>query len=488
MSVKIVYEDLAVGADEAATVMSGDAQALSDLAELPFGLTAGKVATGEQGGWILSRSYRLFRTQKAAFWSTAMSGSDGRFSTAPTITITFDGVFTSLGIALVFDEPTNDWCNEVELTWYRGSTVLHHQTFYPDSVTYFCEATVESYDKIVIAINATKLPYRYARLSRVIFGIERVFNQAELRKVHLIQQVNLISDEVSVNTMDFSLNSLSGLDYIFQTRQPLLAYDDDSLVGVFYIKSAKQRTGNLYDIDSQDAIGVLDEEKISAKMYNAAPLEDALAEIIGDAFEVDIDTALSGATVTGYVPAGTRRQALHVVAFGAMALVDTSGTDKIRVFPARNSNPSVIPQNRIYVGGNVETETPLTTIRVMAHSYSTTGSGSDTIEVDGVTYYHTATVTEIDNPLVSALDKRRVVEISSATTVTPANVSAIAQMVFDYYMRYNKHTAKIVMQGERPGDYVSTVVPWLDTVTGNITRMDITLSGFAAAEIEVIGS
>ena len=43
------------------------------------------------------------------------------------------------------------------------------------------------------------------------------------------------------------------------------------------------------------------------------------------------------------------------------------------------------------------------------------------------------------------------------------------------------------MSKERPGDRVAIPTPWGTVVKGQIARMDITLSGIAAADCEIIG-
>ena len=55
-------------------------------------------------------------------------------------------------------------------------------------------------------------------------------------------------------------------------------------------------------------------------------------------------------------------------------------------------------------------------------------------------------------------------------------------------MRRQRHSARIVMDGETPGDYVNTTTPWGSTITGTITSMAIRLSGIAAADCKIVGT
>ena len=54
MGVKLIYKDVALGADEDAAVTTSSAESFSDVARLPFGVETPAIATGELNGWGLS--------------------------------------------------------------------------------------------------------------------------------------------------------------------------------------------------------------------------------------------------------------------------------------------------------------------------------------------------------------------------------------------------------------------------------------------------
>lgn len=486
MSVKIIYKDAAIGAEEKSVIYTNDATEFSEPALLPFGVETEAIATLEPNQWL--PGYDIFDNQTIAFWSTAMSGDAGEFAAPPLLKIDMNGQYTSPGIQLQFDPSTGNYCSSVTIRWYRGEQLLDEVTFEPDKPVYFCRNTVIAYSGLEIQLNATNLPHRYARLSQILFGIIRQFERDELRSVKITLQASIISTEAAINTLDFELNSKSDVEFIFQKKQPVFAYDGDDLVCVFYINDSFRRGQNLYNVSTIDAIGVLDEEPFPATIYTDYPAKQLLEDIINGSFELEMESSLESAVVSGYIPDCTRREALHHVVFAICAMIDTSGGYKIWVFRPPTANPKVIPPSRTYTGGSVSTAAIVTEVRVTAHTYSTSGDGSDVVEVDGVRYYHTESVTSISNPEAIVNDKRNVVEIKDATLVSPSNVAAVAQNVYDYYMRRNKHSVRIVMDGERPGDYVTTTTPWGGIVTGNISAMGIVLSGIAAAQCEVIGA
>lgn len=487
MSVRIVYQDIAAGAEEDAAVTTQDAAALSHPEILPFGTEHAPIATLEPNGWLLDGSRELLADQPIGFWSEAMSGPDGRFQAPPEVVIDFDARYTSPGISLTFDRAGGDYCSGVTIQWYQGGVKLCEGSFAPDGPEYFCARTVVAFDRVAIRLTATAAPYRYAKLSRILFGVFREFGLDELRSVRVTQEVSMISDRVAVNTLDFTLDSDSDVEYLFQAKQPASAYDGDTLIGVWYIDTSVRRQHGLYDVSCIDAIGVLDEDMFPGGIYSAYPAEALLEDILGGHFELELDAALKGAVVTGYLPACSRREALQQAAFALCAMADTSGSEAVRVYRDREATPRKIPEGRIYTGGSVDRSAVVTAVRVAAHSYSIDGPGTDTIEVGGVVYHHSVETVTIANPNTTPSDKPNVVDVSSATLVGPHNVAAVAQHLYNHYMRRDTQRVKIVMQGEKPGDHIAAGTPWGTVMNGYLRSMQIVLSGIAAAECEVVG-
>lgn len=486
MSARLVYKDIAPGADVDANVTTTSAQGFCNPALLPFDTPMPKIATLEPDMWLLGGGYQVFHGQDIPFWSTAMSDENGVFASPPALEVSFNEQYTTLGISLRFSPDTGDYCTSLTIQWYQGATLLATQDYTPTSTAYFCARTVTAFDRVVIFFNATNKPQRYARVSQILFGIVREFGPDEFSSVQILQELDLISAELPVNTLEWRLVSRSDIEYIFQLKQPVEAYSGTNFVGVFYITGARRTSSNAYEVSCQDALGVLDGSGFNAAIFtnqNAI----TLLQTIADGFVLEIDSAFTGATVMGLIPDCTGREAFQQVLFAIGAVCTTAGSRGIRVFPAPENSPAEIPDDRIYVGGSVDTEAIVTAVKVVAHTY-TPGSGStgdDVIEVGGTKYVHTMTATTIINPNVTATDKQNVVSVEDATLVNPANVAAVAQRVYDYYLRRDTLNERIVVKGEHPGDYVTASTPWDTTVTGNIISMSTVLSNITAADIKV---
>lgn len=98
MSVKVVYEDVAVGAADAAQAASGGAQSFSDIPALMHSSSPMLISTNELNQWILDGTRKIRTNETVAFWSTAQSKADCTFDTNPTLTVTLDGTYSSPGI------------------------------------------------------------------------------------------------------------------------------------------------------------------------------------------------------------------------------------------------------------------------------------------------------------------------------------------------------------------------------------------------------
>ena len=487
MSCKLVYQDIAVGAAADASVAASGVDSKSDVSKLPTGVIHPDFATLELNKWGGSGSKKVYNGQDIALVSTAMSGADCTFATPPSLTISFDSNYTTLGISFRFATNSVDYTSSLTLAWYQGATLLDQKTFYPDGPSFFCENTVTAFSKIVVTINATNLPGRYARMEQILFGVVREFGVGEIGNVDILQETDLISAELSINTMDWKLQSKTDVDYIFQLKQPISVYNGSNLLGVFYVDDQVKRTDTkIYEIPCCDAIGVLDGGTFSATMYAGKNAVTALTEIVNGAFELDIDSSFSSATLTGYIPDCSRRAAFQQVVFALGAVVSTAGSGKIKVFPVP-STLSEIPTSRVYEKGSVTQDAIVTAVVVTYHTY-TAGSGSsgdDVITVGGTKYVHTTGTVTITNPNVTASDKPNVKTVEEATLVNASNASAVANRIYNYYNRRKTTSSKIMVSTEEPADHIS-IPTTFGTLDGNIESMKIKLSNTTAASVEIL--
>lgn len=485
MSVRLVYEDIAVGAAEDATVAATGKTAQSDLTLIPEDNTFPNYATLETNLFALDGSLELYNEETVAYWSEALSDDNGAFSTPPAMTLTFTQNYTTTGITLKFSG--DSYPANVNIKWYRGATQLDDKTFIPDALTYFCENNVEAYNKIVITFNAMSLPNRRLKISSVIFGVRRTFDRYELSAGSTIiqQEIDPTGRELPADTLDFEIRAKEQVEYIFQRRQPIYAYDGERLLGMFFIDESNRVSSTVYDITAVDSIGVLGDDPFPDARYAEANALSVAQSICGE-FEVDMDASLQNQSISGVIVGATRRSALQLLCFRLNAVADTAGSDKIKIFPIDMTSPSEIPKNRARIGGAVKSGAKVTAVTVTAHSYSTSGSG-DYVEINGTRYYDTKTTYTITDPTITAADVQNVVEVSDCTLIDPASLQAVTQNLYNFTRLIDEHDVAFRVESETVGDYVSAYSPWGTLLPGVYASARLVLSGITVANAKIMG-
>ena len=481
---EILYKDVAPGSDDSAFVTTNGAQGFANVEKLPFGVGApGPVISLEKNYWKLDGAFTHHEHQPVSFWSSTMSGADGTFESPPVITVTFDQQFSSLGITLKFDTAAGDYCSSVSIQWYQGGTEKASAQYTPDSTSYFCEQKVTSYNKVVITLHTTNKPYRYAKLEQILFGLHRKFDMTELRDVAITNESSLISSELPISTMKWTLDSRADVDFMFQLKQPVEVRNDGSLIGVYYIDGYSRSAQSIYSIDCYDAWGVLDESPFAGGIYTDYSASALLSNIINGDFPLTIE--VEDVSLTGIIQPCTRREAAQQVLFAWGVCASTDGRDGIRVF-SLNNTAAEIGRNRTFVGVSVDTAAIVTEVRLSAHTYAQDSNGS--IEIDGVKYSDTETIFTVTNPNVTASDKQNVIEVKDATLVSPTIGQAAAQRLYDYYSRRNTNKSRFVWKGGHLGDCATQPNNWGSTNTGHLAKMEIKLSNTVVASCEAIGT
>ena len=477
----VLYKDIAPGAAEAAVISTEDVLGFCSPALLTEGSPVPPIATLEWGYWGLTGQHVSLENQAPAFWSDKISRQDGTFEDPPVIDITFSEQFSSLGITLLFDTAAEEYCNLVHVDWYRQDTLLASADFAPNTSTYYCQKKVIGYSRIVITLNSTWLPSRYAKLEQIIFGTYRPFGMSELREASVINEMNPIAMELPISSFNWTLKSWEDVEYMFQLKQPVEVRNNDSLIGVYYIDSSKRSAKSVYQITCSDALGVLDSDNFTGGIYQDYSAKQLLQDIVGDDFLLTFE--LEDKVLAGVILPSTKREAIQQVLFAWGACASTDGITGIRFFSLPGV-PEIIGENRVFRGATAETAAIVTEVQVTAHTYTQAENGG--IDIGGIQYNDTKTVYTVTNPNVTASDKRNVVTVENATLISPSIGAETAQRVYEFYLRRNTHHSKIVWDGENLGDCVTIPTPWESTETGNILKTEMKLSNTVVSNCEVL--
>lgn len=493
MSARLVYKDIAVGADEGANVTAPQAESFADTTELLNSTKAAPaIATLEANGWGLSHDYEVLNAQPIAFWSTARSGADCLFTAPPTISAQLAGVFTATGLTVRFAAGSMDFCKRVAVVWSLNGVTVASGEYIAESPTLVINRSVTAFDKISLTFNETNLPERRCKIDSIIIGVIREFEAAELKKLSVIQEVDLISKTVPSNVLDAHIHPNDDIEYIFQRKQPVDAYDGNTLIGVYYIETGKRTGLRDYSISCSDIIGLLEYiTQDGGIWFEDTPLTDILTAIFGDTVRFDIDPAFANSTLRGYIEAGTTmRSALQQIAFALGAVVDTSGSDKVRLFPLPTGTAESIPAAKTYIGGSVNTSDVVTEVTVTAYIFfDERPEGSDEfIEHNGVKYrYYTDTKHAYNDTAVTTGTPEKVNKFLKMYLCNNSNAQTLADNIMEYYKRRNKYTFKHVLDDQTAAGHYTARLPWgEEDANGHITKMTITTSGLTVSSSEML--
>lgn len=489
MALKLIYKDVALGADVDATPSTTAAESFSDIAMLPFGAEAPAVATLEVNGWGLGGDYDVRDGHPFAFWSVERSGADCVFAAPPTLTFAFTQQHTSTGLTVRFAPESMDYCTEVEVLWYQGGAVKLTGTYYPTAPEFIIEQTVEAYDAVKLILHKTNLPGKRAKVERVTFGVIRTIDGKELTKASIIQEVDLITDRLPINVLDATFRGESRGDYVFQRKQPVEAYNGSDLLGVFYVENGSRTGWSNYAVECTDAVGVLDLDEYAGGIWiNNTSLDTILAEVFGGAFEFDVDPAFASATLRGMIEPGTKRDALRAIAFALGAVVDTAGTHKIKLFPMPTGEGREIPAAETYIGGSVDIGDKVTEVTVTAYVIfdERPGDNDEYVELDGVRYRYYTETKHAYNPDTVATDLQNKVKFQKNYLVNLSNAQTLADNIMAYYMRRETYRFKHILNGHTTGDRATATLPWGGTVGGNFTKVTISATGIVVGDAEMV--
>lgn len=564
---KIVYGDIALGAKENAEYSVNDGERLGDLKKK---YSFPDVALSYPGYSLLNEDYKNYDVfPEVGYISRLVSDKNGDFPhgtirpTAglvphpglypsseydpPTLTATFSDKYSSQGISLVFNDHSGDYCSQLTITWYRDGETLSSETFRPDGYEYFCYHPEEYYNRIMITFEKTSRPFRPVFLSNIQYGLGRTFLDDEAKNVDCFIEMSPISEELSINTLSFTIRSKSNIAFNFQRRQQMKLYFDENIIGIFYLKSGKRVSKTDYEVNTEDAVGLLDTTDFMGGIYNNEPVKNVIAAIFeGQGIDYFLDQGLENLTLSGYLPVCRRRDALAQVAFAIGASVNTAYDLNLYIYP-RNTGiikphmglhpgKGLVPGMRVtkqnftksntLSGLTIDHSDITTGAKVYAHTYvksseseelykdtlngtaqitfseahydlaitgGTISSSGDNwaiitgtggeVVLTGKKYTHMTTLYEKANPNIS--QNENLVEVKDATLVNPQNVNEVLNRVYDYYSSNESVSCRVLLNEEELGDIVSVDTDFDGTRIGAIKKMDFTFTREMTAEVEI---
>lgn len=495
MSVLIKYGDVATGAREHFEVTTENQEYFSKIDQIQKNIVFPKYQNPidlysvllDGGALLLPSNYE---NANVGFWSDEISDGNGVFADPILIQANANEFFISPGITLVFDEENDIFPTQVTIEWLRDGEIIDSGLFYPDSANYFFEKKVEFYNGLRIYFHSLNMPHNRLRIKSIEYGLGTQFSGEEIKSVKIKQEINPISSEISINTCDFVISPKRDTEFSFQERQPCEIYSNDQFIMTAFVKNFKKSGDKFWSVSAEDYIGIMEDVVFYGGIYVKENAFLLLEKIFNTAkIPYSIDETYKGVSVSGYIKYGSCRDALMQVAFAISAVVDTSYSSVVRVFPLSVDISQTIEKKRVMLGQSYDRKSRVTSVEVSSHAYLPTEKTIDVYNADengtgenvhvvfreplhglsisngtikesganyaiidaldgcilkGKTYDHTIVTKEKRNPYVTLNDTENIVSVQNATLVSKDNVDKLLEKCYNYLVNSKKRNMKIV--------------------------------------------
>jgi len=464
----------------------------------------------------------------------------------PLLSFAFDSPHTSNGITIHFYE---NYTDDIYINWYDSSgDILISEDYKPDSLIFFANKYVENYYMVKIYLTGTRdIKNRFDRISKVDFGTNVEWSGSEIISGSLLEESDVNSDKISINTLNFKANDANG-DFELGNPDGLFAgvnkgqhltateYLDgiETFLGDFYMQTFSSQNG-IVSFKCTDRIGRMDNFDFNGgAMYNGVRAETILDAIFSSCgiTSYTIDSVTADTLIYGTIKPMTCRKALREVLFATNSIVDTSRSDSVDIFKQNKTIQSTISKSRKFSTNVTQNEyvssvvvnyytwkldTELT--EIVSETYS---SGEQTIYfdnpysgytvntgtiVDSGTYFITVNLTTSATLTINAY-KYESQKMAATKTVDyiPSNMtentkifsgyclnyqSALdkAEDLLDYYGQLLTINCEFINYGEKTSEFVKIQNPTdgLNPYIAGIESISTDLAGGFSSTIKAIG-
>ena len=378
MSVKIIYNNFPL-IDKTSSIMeTSDIQDYADVTKLKSSISVLPFSSFEQKYMSVDEDYYFYTNNDIGYVSLSQSLDTGFFNDSPYITITFIAPISTDGITLYFSPLPTEYCDNIILTYKKGETTVATLQIYPDSNIYTYRQTVNNYDKIIIKFKKTHEPFHWARLYRIDFGEQIVYEGDDVYGSTLTESADVTACQMEVNTSTVSVRASQS----FQKGQNFEIWFNGKLYANHFLKSAiKQK--DRYTLNGVDYLDKLGDFMIPAEyvndyhespyltfmsylsMFVQKPLLNAKVDI-----PIYVEESVQERYIVGAITEQVScRNALLYICFAAGAYVDTTRTDKLYIRDAEKAlsklkNETYVYERNIFAGDTIEIKTPYKYVRV----------------------------------------------------------------------------------------------------------------------------
>ncbi|MEG0133411.1 MAG: hypothetical protein RR891_07665 [Clostridium sp.] len=300
-----------------------------------------KLATWEKNRWLLDGSFVIPSNIKVAngeigWWSNTLCGEDSMFTTPTDIEIIFNNTHSSMGLTITFDTLCNEYAVDFDIVAYGGDNNIISTVNITNNTKarFVIETPLYLYKKILIKIKKWCKPYSRAKVLEIDFGVVRVYDDSNLIKANLLEEIDIASTKVVPSEFkfvvynknkEFNILNPQGFYRFLQQRQQVIVEIGTDItsgfeyckMGTYWLREWQSDEGAMTaTFTARNIVDLLDNEDYENLTSSSTNLRDVAIAILNKVgiTDYELDTTLSSISTTGLIKKTTCRSALQMVA------------------------------------------------------------------------------------------------------------------------------------------------------------------------------
>ncbi|MEG2289913.1 MAG: hypothetical protein RSC24_08075 [Clostridium sp.] len=303
-----------------------------------------KLATWEKSRWKLDGSFVIPSQVPATngemgWWSNTLCGEDSMFTTPADIEIIFSNTHSSMGLTITFDTLCNEYAVDFDIIAYSADNNIISTVNITNNTKarFVIETPLYLYKKILIKIKKWCKPYSRAKVLEIDFGVVRVYDDDNLIKANLLEELHLTSANIVPSEFkfvvynknrEFNILNPTGFYRFLQQRQQVIVEIGADItsgfeyckMGTYWLKEWTSDEGAMTaTFTARNIIDSLDGEEYESLTSSTTNLKAVAIAILSKVGIIDyeLDATLERISTTGLIKKVSCRTALQMVAIAA---------------------------------------------------------------------------------------------------------------------------------------------------------------------------
>lgn len=309
------------------------------------------------------------------FVSSSLTNGTGVFDSIPTISFEFDTMKSFVGMTYTF---AKTYPKQIRVTAYLNNEIVKQMIVEPDALEYVDEKNhVPECDKVIFEFLSMGDAYRRLRISRMVFGLVKVFTNADVLSTHHDIQVDPISSSLPSNTLtmtvlnfdkDYNPDNPHGMWEYFRNGLPLQVRYGTLVDGVtewvdcayLFLSDAPTARENTATFQASDTISYLTDTYYKG-LYreNGISLYELAVDVLTDAGvnEYELPIVLKDVKTYAPMPVLTHRECLQLIANAGRCVLYTDVSGKIVMRLQLNAEVSITDNGHLPWANSDKTKT-----------------------------------------------------------------------------------------------------------------------------------